>query len=67
MFIGKKNCQNCEYLKWDEGEGSGDDPYGWLCTREDFKGKKEFDMIQKMERESYRERIKVCFKPRETK
>ena len=59
----KKNCHNCSQLEW--GFGDVNDPEGWVCNRKDWSNpREEKDMLDKMERDEYREKAKVCFEPR---
>jgi len=61
----KKNCFNCEFMEW--GEGDAGDPSGFICTKKDLYDEKESEMIKKMDRDSYREKAKRCFEPKELK
>lgn len=49
-------------MEW--GEGDSHDPSGWVCVRKDFSNpKEESEMLDNMDRESYRKKGKVCFEP----
>jgi hypothetical protein len=57
----KRNCNNCRYLEWFEGEDS--DPKGWICNRGvPYKSAKhEGKHLEQLSSSSYRQKSKRCF------
>lgn len=61
----KKNCENCKFLRYEYGDSSdGWETGGFLCVRKDFIDKEETEMLALMDERSYRERGKVCHRPK---
>lgn len=64
--MGLKNCVNCEYLDYYEGNiYDGEGPNGHFCTGREYKSSREESKhLEKLESDSYIERPKKCHKPR---
>ena len=64
----KKNCNNCRYLEWVDGDYHGDS--GFTCNKRQqsmWEKDKEHILLANLDREEYREKSKVCFEaPDET-
>ncbi len=62
----KKNCHYCEHLEY--GFGDVGDSEGFICNKKDYYNEnEESKMIDKMSRDSYLDKSKVCFVLREVK
>ena len=54
----KKNCYNCKFCDWADGDISDSD--GWVCERKDFSFTQEEEMFKKMGSDEYKNRAKRC-------
>lgn len=62
----KKNCWICEYMSYEFGDIN--DSEGYVCNKKDYYNEnEESKMLEKMSRDSYLDKSKVCFVLREVK